>query len=370
MAAISAPVQTRAAPKPRRTHGSGCLYLETRGDGRRHWYGRWYAGSRRLNRLIGLKREPGSSRGLTKTEADAELRRMMLRHRPLSVGEEITFGAAAELMLSELEEIGRKETTLDNYRQILSYWLLPRFGEMPLNRIPRSRVEALATEMLTKGKAAQTRSNILKLLSQIFSYGRRNRWCETNPCWGVRRPRIRPSQEIHYLDKAELEAVISAIDVTKKPFGSTDRAIILTAAMTGMRQGELLALRWQDVDWQAKRIRIRRNYTRGHWSTPKSRSGERSVPMATRVSAELRQLRERSPFDGEDDLVFAHSGTGDVLNHAPLVRRFKRALKQAGARPIRFHDLRHTFGTRMAASPMWRCATFRSGWDIGTTERP
>jgi integrase len=323
----------------------------TRANGRRFWYGRWYAGSRHLHRRIGLKRERGSSKGLNKTEADAELRRMMLRHRPLAVGEEVTFAVTAELMLSELEEIGRKATTLDNYRQILGYWLLPRFGEMPLNRIRRNRVEALASEMLRRGKAAQTRSNVLKLLSQIFDYGRRNRWCEVNPCWGVKRPRIRPSREIHYLDKAELEAVIAAIDVTQMPFGATDRAIILTAAMTGMRQGELLGLRWRDVDWQAKRIRIRRNYTRGHWSTPKSRSGERSVPMATRVAAELTQLRERSPFHADDDLVFAHSRTGEVLNHAPLVRRFKKALKRAGVRSIRFHDLRHTFGTRMAASP-------------------
>jgi integrase len=64
------------------------------------------------------------------------------------------------------------------------------------------------------------------------------------------------------------------------PFGAIDRAIVLTAAMSGMRQGELLALRWCDVDWEAKRIRVRRNYVRGYWGTPKSRSGERSIPLA------------------------------------------------------------------------------------------
>ena len=121
--------------------------------------------------------------------------------------------------------------------------------------------------------------------------------------------------------------------------------------MSGLRHGELLALRWRDIDWKAKRIRVRRNYTRGHWSTPKSRSGERSVPMAARVAEELRRHRERSSFSADGDLVFAHPETGDVLPHSPLRRRFKSALKAAGVRDIRFHDLRHTFATRMAASP-------------------
>lgn len=93
----------------------------TRANGRRFWYGRWYAGSRHLHRRIGLKCERGSSKGLTKTEPDTELRRMMLRYRPLAVGDELTFAVTAELMLSELEEIGRKATPLDNYRQILGY---------------------------------------------------------------------------------------------------------------------------------------------------------------------------------------------------------------------------------------------------------
>ena len=167
---------------------------------------------------------------------------------------------------------------------------------------------------------------------------------------GVRRPQIRPHQDIRFLDKDELEAVLSAIDVTKKPFGAIDRAIVLTAAMTGMRQGELFALRWRDVDWDAKRIRVRRNYVRGYWGTPKSRSGERSIGLANRVAVQLKELRQGSRFLADGDLVFASPITGEPLDHASLLRRFRKALKAAGVRRVRFHDLRHTFGTRMAAS--------------------
>jgi integrase len=94
---------------------------------------------------------------------------------------------------------------------------------------------------------------------------------------------------------------------------------------------------------------VRRNYTRGYWSTPKSRSGERAIPLSGRVEDELRIHLGHSRFCGEDDLVFANPLSGEVLPHGPLVRRLKKALKAAGVRTIRFHDLRHTFGTRIAA---------------------
>jgi len=139
--------------------------------------------------------------------------------------------------------------------------------------------------------------------------------------------------------------------------------------MTGMRQGELLALRWRDVDWQAKKIRVRRNYVRGYWGTPKSRSGERSVPLATRVSIELKRHLERSRFSAEDDLVFPHPRTGAVLAHGSLLERLRSALKAGGVRPIRFHDLRHTFGTRVAAAgiPMRSLQEWMGHRDYRTT---
>ncbi|MGE5635905.1 MAG: site-specific integrase, partial [Nocardioidaceae bacterium] len=130
----------------------------------------------------------------------------------------------------------------------------------------------------------------------------------------------------------------------------TDRALFLVAAMTGLRQGELLALRWRDVDWLAGRIRVRSNYVRGHWGSPKSRRGSRSVPMVDRVAAELERHFKRSVYQGDDDLVFSHPQLGCVLDHSSLGRRFKKALKQARVREVRFNDLRHTFGTQMAAA--------------------
>jgi integrase len=353
----------------RRAHGTGTLYAQERADGQKVWYGRWYLGGRRVNRRLGPKRRRGTDQGLTLTQAEAELRRLMVRERPPAAGSNVSFASTAELMLRDLEALGRKATTLDNYRTILRAHLLPRFGEAAVDEVKKRDVEAFMAGLTQAGKAARTRSGIFKLLSQVFTFAQRHGWCEQNPCRSVRRPRVRECSEVRFLNQQELEALTAAVDVSAEPFGPTDQAIFLTAAMTGMRQGELLALRWRDVDWQAKRIRVRRSYTRGHWSTPKSRSGERAVPLARRVEEELRAHLQRSRFSGEDDLVFANPLSGDVLPHSPLVRRFKKALKAAGVRMIRFHDLRHTFGTRIAAAgvPMRALQEWMGHRDYRTT---
>jgi integrase len=337
--------------KQRRTYGSGSLLVHTGADGQEVWYGRWYVGKKHLSRRIGPKRRRGTGKGLTQTEADAELRRMMLSERAPRRGSTLPLAAAAEQMLRHLEANGRAPTTIGNYRAILHAHLLPRFGETELDSLRQDQVEAFATDLLRKGLSARTRASALKLLSQILTFAQRRGWCQENVCALVPRPRVRPSTDIRFLDRMELAAFLGAIDISAEPFGRIDRALFLTAAMTGMRQGELLALRWRDVDWEAKRVRVRRNYVRGDIGKPKSKSGERSVPMASRVVNEMRSLRGHSSFLKDDDLVFAHPETGSFLPLSPMRQRFKSALKAAGVRDIRFHDLRHTFGTRMAASP-------------------
>jgi integrase len=335
----------------RRSNGAGSLLLQARADGQPVWYGRWHASGRRLNRRIGLKRQRGSDRGLTRTEAETELRRMIAIERPPPPEAIVPFSAAAAHMLRHLQALERKRTTLENYRSILKAQLIPSLGDVMVHRITVEQVEALAARMLREGKAARTRASALKLLSQVISFAQRKGWCNSNPCQAAGKPKVRQSTEIRFLNRQELDALLRAVDVSEEPFGHTDRAIFLTAAMTGMRQGELLALRWRDVDFQAKRIRVRRNFVRGHWDTPKSRSGERSVPLASRVAKELKRHRRRSRFPADSDLVFSHPLTGNPLDHSSLVRRFKQTLKAGGVRQVRFHDLRHTFGTRMAASP-------------------
>ena len=152
-------------------------------------------------------------------------------------------------------------------------------------------------------------------------------------------------------------------------FLEIDRVLFLTAALTGLRKGELVALRWQDVDWQAQRIRVRQNYTRGAFGTPKSRRSTRAIPMADEVAGALDRLFKSSRWQADGDLVFAHPVTGEVMAKSNISRRMAVALKAAGVDDHRFHDLRHTFGTRAAAAgvPMRTLQEWMGHRDIQTT---
>jgi integrase len=142
--------------------------------------------------------------------------------------------------------------------------------------------------------------------------------------------------------------------------------LFLTAAFTGLRMGELLALRRRDVDFTGNAIRVRASYYAGHLTTPKS-GKVRAVPVAPDVASALAQLGRRPDWVGEDDLVFV-GVAGNYLDGSALRRRYKDALARAGLRPLRFHDLRLTFGTRMIAkADIRRVQEWMGHADIQTT---
>jgi integrase len=178
----------------------------------------------------------------------------------------------------------------------------------------------------------------------------------------VERHRQRANGDIQVFSVEEVHALVRAAE------SEQDAAIFLTAAFTGLRRGELLALRWRDVDFDASAIRVRASYSSGALTMPKS-GRVRSVPMAPDVAQVLAQLTRRVYFTGDDDLVFTGE-LGSFLDGSALRRRYDRALKEAGLRPLRFHDLRHTFGTRIIArADIRRVQEWMGHADIQTTMR-
>jgi len=333
----------------RRSYGSGSLFVRRDATGEESWYGKWYSGGRRVKRKIGPKRQRGSREGLTRAQAERELQRRVESERTI-VRTGLTIETAGDIYVEHLEHVlERKPSTLGDYRSILRAHAVPFFGERPLERIDADQLRRYIGAKKRDGLATKTVTNQLIFMHGLFAFAVKRGWLHSNPVAAVDRPRApEVDADIRYLELEEVEALLRA--VIDDYLGPTDHVLYLVAAMTGLRQGELVALRWTDVDWQAGRIRVRRNYTRQQFGTPKSRRSSRSVPMTDRVAAALELHFRRSAFQADQDLVFCHPHTGGPLDASRLRTRFKHALEHAGLRPVRFHDLRHTFGTHCASA--------------------
>ena len=348
----------------RRPHGTGSV--TQRGD---QWYGRWHAHGQRVQRKIGPVRQAGSRDGLTKAQAEARLRRLIedTAAAPI-VHERVTVEQAGQRLLTQLEALGRKRSTMHGYESYLRIHLAPYFGGRPLDQITRQDVEAFITACRDNDQSVKSTLNYIGLLHGIFELAQREGWVSSNPCKLAAKPRAVPADaDIHFLDQAELDALIAA--VPDDDLGRVERVMYAAAAMTGMRQGELLALRWMDVDWSARRVRVRRNYVHGEYGTPKSKRSTRAVPLADSLAGQLDLLHQSTAYKADADLVFAHPYTGHPIDRSRLLKRYKSALKRAGVRDVRFHDLRHTFGTRMAAAgvPMRTLQEWLGHRDFKTT---
>jgi integrase len=254
---------------------------------------------------------------------------------------------------------GRKPSTVAGYRAIAGSQLLPAFGELALEEVTPALIERWLGSV---ERAASTRIKALVLMHGIFQRARKVWGLSSNPAAEVERPPLSRSGDIQVFSPEEVWALVRAAA------SEQDGAIFLTAAFTGLRMGELLALRWREVDFAGRTIRVRASYYAGQLTTPKS-GKVRAVPLAPDVASALARLGSRKDWVGDDDLVFVGEA-GGYLDGSALRRRYKAALNVAGLRRLRFHDLRHTFGTRMIAkADIRRVQEWMGHVDIQTTMR-
>jgi len=357
----------------RRSYGTGSLYERADRTGRVSWYGKWHANGRRVKRSIGPKRAEGSRDGFTRAQAEAELRRLMAEVQVVAtVGHSLTVAAAGERYQRHLKRAGRKRSTIAAVESALRVQLVPFFTDKALDTVRHEDVADLVAVLEGKGLSPKSIHNYVGTLSALFNFARgpQRRWAAVNPCEGVELPGVPEHDEIRFLDEAEWEAVLR--HVSPGAYQALDRAFYLTAIMAGLRHGEVIALRWRDVDWMAGRIRVRQNWVLGEFDTPKSRRATRSVPMADRLAGELDRLHKALHEPSDDALVFADPITRQPLDKAANLRRYRKVLKAAALDPSHnLHGLRHTFGTRMAAAgvSMRTLQEWMGHRDISTTER-
>lgn len=191
-----------------------------------------------------------------------------------------------------------------------------------------------------------TLRKILVTLNQIFNYAVRHKYLIINPLSAAERPREdqnavqtkSAADKMPILTPDQIKEFLAAVDNQKY------KLLFQLAVFSGCRQGELLALKWKDIDWTAGQINIRRTFNHQKFYPPKTKSSVRCVDVGPATMKELK-LWKVACLPNDLGLVFPNEA-GNPLNHNNVVNRyFNPALKKAKIPHVKFHALRHSYAS-------------------------
>ncbi len=250
-----------------------------------------------------------------------------------------------------------KESTWDSYRRNLENHVLPVIGATPLQRVSTGHLNSLYRSLLGQGRrngspgglSAKTVRNIHGTVSKIFTDAADRGLVSRNIAATARppRPRKTAAKQIQFWTPEELSTFLA--------FVGQDRLYALwhLAAMTGMRRGELLGLRWSDVDLDAKRVAVRQALVSVayelHVTTPKSHDARvinidpETIRVLRRHQAGQEEGRRRA--GGQSNEMVFEKADGETIHPDVISQMFEKRVRRSGVRRIRLHDLRHTHAT-------------------------
>jgi integrase len=335
--------------KRQRGNGEGSVYERKDKDGRVIGYrGAYFA--RTTN---GIRKRFYVS-GKTKTEVKAKLRKATADRDDGIVldAENPTVGKYLERWLPDSVKDTVKQTTYECYERLLRLHLVPALGTIKLKALTPAHVRALYREKLDSGLTATSVQRVHALLHKALKQAVNDGLLPRNVTEAVKAPR-QSRKEIRALNPEQARAFLQAAR------GNRLETLYLLAIHTGLRQSELLGLKWEDVDLEAKRLSVRRILSAAKsgptFTTPKTNKS-RTVRLTSRAVEALHVHRKRQAEEREKlgkpwrdhGLVFC-TQVGTPLNRNNVhSRSFKPLVKRAGLPPtLRFHDLRHTFATLM-----------------------
>ncbi len=298
-------------------------------------------------------------RRLSKTTKTKQEAQNWLRKTQDEVFAGLTYESTTIDLPTFLEEwlISAKPTlrynTFHQYNQIIHKYILPRLGNRKLRELKPILIQQLYNHMVAEGYDFRTVQMVHGVIHVALVQAVKLGLLQNNPDDATTPPKPIP-KEMKFLDETQVQQLL----ITAKAQGSRFYALYHLAIATGMRQGELLGLKWSDMDWGNQTLTVSRSLSQlktGEYvfNPPKTKAGRRQIDLGT-VSTEVLRAHHRSqylesvsqPGWNAEDLIFP-SKTGKPMDPGNLRRMYKNLLKSAGLPNIRFHDLRHTAATLM-----------------------
>ena len=321
-------------------------------------------------RMLALVREHDAEQALLERDADERRRRG------------VSFRELAVEYLDWLEHVqGAKPSTLRDHRFLLAEPgqayrrgrgrsrgpVMATLCDRPARDVTTREIEDLLRSVSSTGVAPRTVNKVRQLVCAIFSYGMRpsTYGLASNPALHADRRREPERGPLAFYSPQQIEELARALasgahrDASRAPLSPEevdararedvqDAELVRLAAYAGLRRGELVALRWRDVDFAGRKITVRRALSGDtELRSTKSRRA-REVPLPDQAAAALDRLSRRDEFTGPDEYVFVNR-VGRRIDPSALRRRFERARDAALLEPLRFHDLRHTYGSLLVA---------------------
>ena len=301
------------------------------------------------------------------------------QHRIAEAEHQVTVRELAAEWLEWVAEVrGAKPSTIQDYRYLLrepgiayrrgartsAGRVMRALGDRPAAEVTTAEVSRFLRALDREGLSPRNVNKHRQVLTALFSYGCRADTYElsVNPGAGTDKRREPAPAALDYYEVEDVEALARACEAGRQRTGAPavdeaegvareredrqDAEAFRLLFYTGLRLGEVLTLRWEDVDLTDRLLLVRRGLSAGQESTPKGRR-HRFVPLSTPAAAALARLADRGEFLGPDDYVLANR-YGRRLDDSALRLRYKRGCAAAGLRPVRLHGLRHSAGSLIA----------------------
>ncbi len=282
-------------------------------------------------------------------EAANDLRRGML-----TVGENVTLQEYLENWLENIHKPVIRLSTYLNYRKLIKNYLVPGLGKVKVQKLTPQQVQAFYSKKIRDGLSPKTVNNVHVLLHKALDNAVKWNLLPRNVCDAVTPPRI-PRKEKNVLTREQAHILLKEVKAHRL------EALLTLAVTTGMREGELLALRWQDIDLEHGSLQVKRavTYLKEYGyveSEPKTAKSQRTIKLPVFVVSILLthrlQQKEQKQEVGttwiDKGLVFTNA-QGYYLSPSTLLKMFKRFLVSIGLPSMRFHDLRHSAATILLA---------------------
>lgn len=206
-----------------------------------------------------------------------------------------------------------KHSTQKHRRFMLKKHLLPRFGDKAVSEITRQEIQVYVAHLTHEGYAPKSIDHIHDVLSAVLRTAVKWGHLQENPARGVDLPKLRTVRPKWALTREQAAALLAALP----PLG---KAMAGLAILSGLRRGELFALRWQDIDEEARVLTVREAVYDGTFGTPKTEAGLRQIPLSEAALGFIRVWKQRAGRTEPDMLVFS-TRTGKVISPNNVLRR-------------------------------------------------